>query len=69
MLKGTGKEPERDKSGNIKLPDIGAHLKEKIKEFMEKEKVEYSLKYIDPSYMIRRYISHFKYKYTLMRMH
>lgn len=48
-----GVEPERDKSGNIKLPDIGSFLKSKIKEFMEKEKVEYNLKYIDPSYMIR----------------
>jgi len=48
-----GVEPERDKSGNIKLPDIGSFLKGKIKDFFEKEKMEYSMKYIDPSYMIR----------------
>jgi hypothetical protein len=48
-------EVERDKSGNIKLPDIGSYLKTKIKEFFEKEKVECNMKYIDPSYMIRRY--------------
>jgi len=48
-----GVECERDKSGNIRLPEIGTYLKNKIKEYFEKEKVEYAMKYIDPSYMIR----------------
>lgn len=47
-----GKE-ERDKSGNIKLPDIGSYLRSRIKEYFEQEKMELNLKYIDPSYMIR----------------
>jgi len=42
-----------DKSGNLKLPDVGTFLKSKIKDYLEKEKVEYAMKFIDPSYMIR----------------
>lgn len=47
-------EVERDKSGNIRLPDIGSHLRTQIKSFFAKEKMEIALKYVDPSYMIRR---------------
>lgn len=47
------KEVERDKSGNVRLPDIGSHLKSQIKGFFAKEKMEIALKYVDPSYMIR----------------
>ncbi len=44
---------ERDASGNIKLKDIGVYLKEAIgKHFIEKG-IDISIKYIDPSYMIR----------------
>ncbi|MGD8291934.1 MAG: ATP-dependent 6-phosphofructokinase [Desulfobacterales bacterium] len=44
---------ERDASGNIKLKDIGIYLKEAIgNHFMEKG-IDVSIKYIDPSYMIR----------------
>jgi 6-phosphofructokinase 1 len=44
---------ERDASGNIKLKDIGIYLKEAIgKHFIEKG-IDVSIKYIDPSYMIR----------------
>jgi len=42
-----------DASGNKKLGDIGLFLKEKIIEFFAKEGVEITLKYIDPSYIIR----------------
>ena len=44
---------EQDASGNIKLKDIGVYLKEAIgKHFIEKG-IDVSIKYIDPSYMIR----------------
>ena len=46
-------EPEYDKSGNIKLGDIGAYLRKGITEHFAKEAIEFNLKYIDPSYMIR----------------
>ncbi|MDH3328938.1 MAG: ATP-dependent 6-phosphofructokinase [Desulfobulbaceae bacterium] len=42
-----------DPSGNLKLGDIGLFLKQKICEFFDKEKVDITLKYIDPSYTIR----------------
>ncbi len=44
---------EKDSSGNILHSDIGLFIKEKIKENFEKSCFEYSVKYIDPSYMIR----------------
>jgi 6-phosphofructokinase 1 len=44
---------EKDKSGNIKFKDIGLYLKEKIKEDFDKRGFPYTLKYIDPSYIIR----------------
>jgi 6-phosphofructokinase 1 len=43
----------RDKSGNIKLKDIGLYLKEEIEAHFRKKKIEMTLKYIDPSYIIR----------------
>ncbi len=44
---------EKDKSGNKKNKDIGIYLKEKIKEHFDKLKFPYTMKYIDPSYIIR----------------
>jgi 6-phosphofructokinase 1 len=44
---------ERDASGNIKLKDIGQYLKEKILAYFSAKGTEVTLKYIDPSYMIR----------------
>ncbi len=44
---------ERDASGNIKLKDIGQYLKDKINDYFKDRDIEISLKYIDPSYMIR----------------
>jgi 6-phosphofructokinase 1 len=46
-------EKERDASGNIKHKDIGIYLKEKIKEEFDARDFPYSIKYIDPSYIIR----------------
>ncbi|MDD3822127.1 MAG: ATP-dependent 6-phosphofructokinase [Sphaerochaetaceae bacterium] len=50
LVKQTG---ERDASGNVKFTDVGMFLRDKIKEFFKKEGIEMSLKYIDPSYIIR----------------
>lgn len=42
-----------DASGNKKLDDIGLFLKQKIKEYFAAENIKTSVKYIDPSYIIR----------------
>ncbi len=42
-----------DASGNIKMQDIGLFLKDKIVSFFKSKDMNISLKYIDPSYMIR----------------
>jgi 6-phosphofructokinase 1 len=44
---------ERDASGNIKLNDIGIYLKDSIISFFDAKGIDISIKYIDPSYMIR----------------
>lgn len=44
---------ETDPSGNKKLNDIGVFLKGKITEHFKKQKLPLTLKYIDPSYIIR----------------
>ena len=43
----------RDASGNIKLKDIGIYLKETISSYFAAKGIDISIKYIDPSYMIR----------------
>ncbi|HXE75757.1 MAG TPA: ATP-dependent 6-phosphofructokinase [Candidatus Xenobia bacterium] len=43
----------RDASGNIRFGDIGAFLRDRIKEHFQRVGMEISLKYIDPSYSIR----------------
>lgn len=52
MIK-NGKQLGTDASGNLKLGDIGMFLKEKICSYFEQEKIDITLKYIDPSYTIR----------------
>lgn len=47
------KKKEFDASGNVKLFDIGPFLKQKIHSFLESEGINNTIKYIDPSYMIR----------------
>jgi 6-phosphofructokinase 1 len=42
-----------DASGNLRLHDIGLFLKETTKNFFAEQDIEITLKYIDPSYMIR----------------
>ncbi len=58
VAEGTGMEhikSERklDASGNVILPDIGIHLKNRFKKYFEEKNIKLSLKYIDPSYIIR----------------
>ena len=42
-----------DDSGNRRYGDIGVFLKERIAEYFKKKNIEITLKYIDPSYMVR----------------
>lgn len=42
-----------DPSGNVKLKDIGNFLKDEILQWFAQKKIPISLKYIDPSYIIR----------------
>jgi 6-phosphofructokinase 1 len=44
---------ERDESGNVRLKDIGFFLKDAIVSYFQDKGIDVSLKYIDPSYMIR----------------
>ena len=44
---------EVDASGNIKLKDIGLFLKDTISAWFKSKNIDISLKYIDPSYIIR----------------
>lgn len=48
-----GKTAQRDESGNIRLKDIGFFLKDAINSYFNDKGIDVSLKYIDPSYMIR----------------
>lgn len=42
-----------DASGNVKLKDIGAFLRDAITEWFREQQIPVNVKYIDPSYMIR----------------
>ena len=44
---------ELDASGNVKYKDIGLYLKDKIKEEFKAKQFPFTIKYIDPSYIIR----------------
>ena len=44
---------EKDMSNNIKLPNIGEFLKTEIIKYCKDKKLNATLKYIDPTYMIR----------------
>jgi 6-phosphofructokinase 1 len=48
-----GKEPITDASGNVMRDDIGIFLKDRITQYFKEKDKPISLKYIDPSYMIR----------------
>jgi 6-phosphofructokinase 1 len=58
VAEGAGQElmPESkdvDASGNAKLGDIGLYLRKRVSEYFRSRSIEASLKYIDPSYIIR----------------
>jgi 6-phosphofructokinase 1 len=58
VAEGTGQDlmdtsGEKDASGNIRLGDIGLFLKDQINGYFKKRGRDISLKYIDPSYIIR----------------
>jgi 6-phosphofructokinase 1 len=42
-----------DASGNRKLPDVGKCIKDGVTEYCKDKGMEITLKYIDPTYMIR----------------
>ena len=42
-----------DASGNIILADIAELLQSEIKQYMKEQNIPFSIKYIDPSYIIR----------------
>jgi 6-phosphofructokinase 1 len=44
---------ERDASGNIRLLDIGIYLKQRIDQELGQRDLQHTVKYIDPSYLIR----------------
>lgn len=46
-------EPQRDASGNIRFKDIGTLIRDRIGEYLRLVGVPHTLKYIDPSYLIR----------------
>ena len=46
-------QKELDLSGNVRLKDIGAFLKQQMLAYFEGRGIPTSIKYIDPSYMIR----------------
>jgi len=46
-------EKKTDAGGNLKLADVGTYLKDRIIKYFDEKKTDISLKYIDPSYMIR----------------
>ncbi|CAM9981675.1 unnamed protein product, partial [Choristocarpus tenellus] len=49
-----GKSVATDASGNKLLPPIGKHMRERIEEYYERKGETCTVKYIDPSYMIRQ---------------
>ncbi len=44
---------ERDASGNAKLADIGLFLREKVEAYFKAQKISVTVRYFDPSYIIR----------------
>lgn len=44
---------ERDASGNLKLQDIGPFLRERIENYFKAQDIPVTLRYFDPSYLIR----------------
>ena len=47
------KDSTKDASGNIKFQDIGIFLRDEINKYFAQQNISVTLKYIDPSYIIR----------------
>jgi len=45
--------PDLDESGNVRLLDIGTYLKDRIDGALRERGIRHTVKYIDPSYLIR----------------
>jgi 6-phosphofructokinase 1 len=50
LLNGAG---GRDASGNLKLNDIGAFMRERIESYFRAQKIPIVMRYFDPSYLVR----------------
>ncbi len=48
-----GDQKEVDPSGNVKHKDIGVFIRDELSKFLKEENIDFSLKYFDPSYIIR----------------
>ena len=53
LLRGSQAPPELDESGNVRLLDIGTYLKGRIDDALGERGIRHTVKYIDPSYLIR----------------
>lgn len=47
------RQPRRDASGNLRLVDVGVFLRDGLQRHFEERHEEVSVKYIDPSYLLR----------------
>ena len=52
LLEGAGAS-QTDASGNVKLKDIGVFLKDRMQSYLERRGLHTTIKYIDPSYIVR----------------
>ena len=53
LLRDGDAPPKLDASGNVLLLDVGAFLKERIANELDEQGIRHTVKYIDPSYLIR----------------
>ena len=53
LLRSDEAPPEQDESGNVRLLDIGTYLKGRIDAVLLERGIRHTVKYIDPSYLIR----------------
>ena len=58
LMEGDGHAIERDASGNVRLHDVGTFLRDRLSGDLEARGILHSIKYIDPSYMIRSAPAH-----------
>jgi len=53
LLQENDSPAERDESGNVRLLDIGTHLRRRIEGDLRGRGIKHTVKYIDPSYLVR----------------